>query len=537
MVSAKQSSTSALFFTLLFSTQTMAQSPDKEDYANPTDAKLVGVFEAREQDWRNGAVVYQVLVDRFVPPANLDKKRALYAKPKVLHTWNEVPTRGTYLPSEKLWSHEIDFWGGDLQSLGSKLSYVKGLGADVLYLNPIHLAYTNHKYDALDYQAVSPEYGTRDDVKALAKNVHAQGMKLVLDGVFNHMGRNAPIFKQAEADAASPYRDWFYFGKQYSGGARIWTDAENLVEINLENAKVREHVYASPTSVVQSYLRDGVDGWRLDVAFDIGFKRLGELTAAAHHAKAGSLVVGEIANYPREWFPSVDALMNFTLRGLILRTMRGEMDAKTCGQMIERIIAEAGIEPMLKSWIVLDNHDTPRLANELPNAAPRKIAQVMQFTLPGAPNLYYGTELGMTGGGDPEMRAPMRWDLVNDRNAELQWTKQLIALNKNHRALRVGNFRLVSANKLLAYERYTDRAEDTVIVLANPSGVEIKETVMVANSKLMDNRPMMNLLEPKAKPIAIHSALLDVVVPANGVLVLKPEVAERAGYTPYKRVQ
>ena len=169
-------------------------------YANSFDNALAGNFAAREKDWRNGAVVYQVLVDRFAPPTDLQAKKALYPPPKVLRAWSELPKPGPYNETAKVWSHEIDFWGGDLQSLLSKLDYVQKLGTDVLYLNPIHLAYTNHKYDALDYQQVSPEFGTRDDAKRLAVEVHRRGMKLVFDGVFNHMGRNSTVFKQAEAD-------------------------------------------------------------------------------------------------------------------------------------------------------------------------------------------------------------------------------------------------------------------------------------------------------------------------------------------------
>jgi cyclomaltodextrinase / maltogenic alpha-amylase / neopullulanase len=506
-------------------------------YANQTDQALAGVFAAREADWRNGAIVYQVLVDRFAPSAKLDGKRTLYASPKILRRWDETPKRGTYLPEIKLWSHEIEFWGGDLESVTSKLDYVQALGADVLYLNPIHLGYTNHKYDALDYHKVSPEFGTRDDVKKLASNVHRRRMKLVLDGVFNHMGRNSAAFKDAESNPKSVYRDWFYFGPQYPGGARSWALAQNLPELNLENPKVRAHVFAERDSVVQSYLIDGVDGWRLDVAFDMGFRFLGDLTRAAHLRKPGSLVVGEIANYPKEWFPAVDAVMNFTLREIIIRTVKGEIDAKTSQQMIARLIEEAGIEPMLKSWTMLDNHDTFRLATVLPDDAHRRMAQLLQFTLPGSPNLYYGSEIGMTGGDDPEMRAPMRWDWVRDDNAALAWTRQLIALRKAHRALRVGNFRLVNADKLIAFERYTDRIEDSVVVIANPGKQDLKETILVPNSKLMNGAPMINLLDKNAKPVAIVTALLEVTVPAGGLLVLKPDVKAVDGYTSYKRVQ
>jgi cyclomaltodextrinase / maltogenic alpha-amylase / neopullulanase len=503
--------------------------------ANRFDLAAAGIFEAREKDWRNGAVSYHVLVDRFAPAPNLDAKRALYPAPKKLRSWAELPTAGSYLDTAKVWSHEIDFWGGDLQSLAGKLNYVQGLGAEVLYLSPIHLAYTNHKYDALDYQQVSPEFGTRDDVKQLASAVHTRGMKLVLDGVFNHMGRNSPAFRSAEANVQSPYRNWFVFGPQFAGGARAWALAENLPELNLENPAVREHIYAGRDSVVRSWLRDGIDGWRLDVAFDIGPKYLSELTQAAHAEKPGSLVIGEIANYPQEWFPAVDAVLHFTLRRILLATAAGGIDAPTAGRMIARMVADAGIDNMLKSWVYLDNHDTERLATVLPDLAQRQLAQVLQFTLPGAPNLYYGSELNMTGGGDPEQRAPMRWDLVQSDFAPLVWTKKLIQMHQQNRALRVGNFRLAEANKLLVFERYTDRAADTIIVLVNPAATPVKETVLLTNSKLMDNTQMVDLLGgPEQR---VHSSLMNVSLPAQGVMVLKPNVAPAGGYTNYKRVQ
>ena len=508
-------------------------------YANGTDRALAGTFEAREKDWRNGAIVYQVLVDRFAPSSRLAEKKSLnlYPAPKILREWSETPKRGTYVESIKLWSHEIDFWGGDLQSMGTKLDYIESLGADVLYLNPIHLAYTNHKYDALDYTKVSPEYGTREDVKALAQKVHQRKMKLVLDGVFNHMGHNSDKFKEASANPKSPYRDWFYFGKEFAGGARAWALAQSLPELNLENPRVREYIFNGTDSAVRSYLRDGVDGWRLDVAPDIGFTFLGELTRAAHAQKPGSLVVGEIANYPKEWFPSVDAVMNFNAREIILQTAAGKIDAATAGRMIARVIDDAGIEPILKSWLMLDNHDIARIATTMPDVRQRQLAQVLQFTLPGSPNLYYGSEIGMTGGDDPEMRAPMRWDLVKDENAELKWTRKLINLRKQHRGLRIGNFRLITANQLLAFERYTDRVEDSVFVIANPGAKEITETVLLANSKLMNGGAMIDVMGESSKPFSINSSLITITVASGGYLVFKADTKGQGGYTPYKRVQ
>jgi glycosidase len=500
----------------------------------PTLAQEKSVFSERERDWRNGSVVYQVLVDRFAPSANLAAKKHLYPAPKILKAWGEEAKRGVYSKEAGVWTHEIEFWGGDLASLTGKLDYISGLGVDVLYLNPIHLAFTNHKYDSVDFQKVSPEYGSRQDVKVLAANLKKRNMKLVLDGVFNHLGRNSPIFKEALANPKSPYRNWFYFGDQYQWGVRSWYNVENLPELNLENKAVRDYLFTKPDSVVRSYLRDGVDGWRLDVAVDIGFKYLAELTKAAHLEKPGSLTVGEIANYPKEWFGPVDAIMNFTMREIIIRFARGELNANQTSRMIHTIVDEGGIENILKSWLLLDNHDIERIATFLPDTTQRKLAQVLQFTLPGSPNLYYGSEVGMTGAGDPEMRSPMRWDLVEKQEPTLAWTKQLIQLRKQHRALRVGNLRAIATEKLFAFERYTDKVADTVVVVTNPSKEAVTETVLVSNSRLMNMFQMLDQFSDFKSPIM--SGLLTVTVPAGGYLVLKPDTKTQGGYSTYKRV-
>ncbi len=507
-----------------------------EDYSNVHDRPLIAVMAEREADWRNGAIVYQVLVDRFAPSARLDSKAQLYAPPRRLRGWHEVPRRGDYLPEVEVWSHEIDFWGGDLDSLRAQLEYIDELGVDVLYLNPIHYGFTNHKYDALDYRRISPEFGSREDLRELIDAVHARGMRIVLDGVFNHMGRNAPVFRDALENPHSPYRDWFYFDERFPAGYRAWAGALNLPEINLENPAVRDYVFGAEDSPVRSYLADGVDGWRLDVAYDIGFAYLAELTRAAHRQRPGSLVIGEIWSYPKQWMPALDGVMNFTAREIILAMLRGEIPADQASRMFDRMVADTGIEPLLKSWLLLDNHDVQRLHTEVPDRDLRRIAQVLQFTLPGSPNLYYGTELGMTGGRDPEMRAPMRWDLVDDDNPELRWTRQLLAMRAAQRALRIGEYRPVLSDRLLAFERHTDRVAETVLVVANPGAEPVQEWLSLANSKLMNHGSMRDQLGAGVEA-RVAAGLLRVNLPARSVVVLQPDVAPQGGWTPYKRVR
>ncbi|HRX84717.1 MAG TPA: glycoside hydrolase family 13 protein [Phycisphaerae bacterium] len=523
---------------LIMATESMQptiQAAEAVNYASTYDVKRGEVLAAREADWRNGAIVYQVFVDRFAPANDLDAKRSLYAAPRRLRTWDEQPTRGSLDETAGVWSHELDFWGGDLASLRGKLDYIQHLGADVLYLNPICQALTNHKYDAQDYFTVAPEYGTRADVAALATDLHGRDMRLVLDGVFNHVGRTSPWFLDAVQDPESPYRNWFYIGDEYADGHRGWADVANLPELCLENPAVRARIWGDADSVVQSYLRDGVDGWRLDVATDLGFNYLAELTRAAHAARPGSLVVGENWVYPEEWSPSLDAVMNFYYRQILVHLLAGEMSGAHAGRLIERMIADTGLDPVLKAWVILDNHDLARIGTVWPKPWRRHMAQALQFTLPGSPCVYYGAELGMTGGDDPEMRGPMRWDLATDANEELAWMRRLIALRRGNRALRIGDFRLLDSERVLAFMRRTDRAADTTVIVANATGKTVTDVLPIRDSKVMNWGWLIDELGDVR--VQVKSGIAKVEVPAHTVCVLRPEIPAGRGHNPYKRMQ
>ncbi len=442
-------------------------------------------FKSRAADWRNGAIVYQVFVDRFAPSKSLDSKRRFYAAPRSLKNWDETPVPGHPIESLGLWSHELEFWGGDLESLSGKLDYVQSVGADVLYLTPIAQAFTNHKYDTQDYTKISPELGTRSDVVALAHDVHARKMKLMLDGVFNHMGRTSALFQEALKNPKSLHRDWFSFGSKYPNGYLGWAGVSNMPRLRLETPTLREYLWGGSNSVVKQYLHDGIDGWRLDVAFEIGPTFLNELTKSAHLSKPGSAVVGEISGYPSNWFPAVDGVFNFFLLDVIERSLNGEISGGRVGRIFQHSVEDAGIEHLLKSWLLADNHDTARLASVVPDLAKRKMVLGLQFTLPGSPVIYYGTELGMQGAGDPQNRAPMRWDLVRSSNPVLSWTKKLIQIRKKFPALKYGNFTALDTETLIAFARTTSRLQDSVIVVANPTDGVVHEVLPTRIGRLL----------------------------------------------------
>ncbi len=494
-----------------------------------------GSVDARSLDWRMGPVIYQVFIDRFAPPASLESKRKWILPPRTLKAWSDLPKAGHVDDKLGCWTHELEFWGGDLASLTGKLDYIQSLGADVLNLTPIHQAFTNHRYDAQNYSKVAPELGTRKDVKFLAQNLHRRNMKLMLDGVFNHMGRTSPMFQEALSNPNSKHRDWYYIGKEFKGGYRGWAGASNLPGLRLENKHVRNYLWNNKDSIVKSYLADGIDGWRLDVGFELGPKYLKELTDAAHTAKPGSAVVGEISGYPSDWFPAVDGVFNFLPYALTKAMFRGEMTGGQVGRSLNDMVSDAGIENLLRSWIHLDNHDTPRLASDLPDLADRKIAVALQLTLPGSPVIYYGSELGMKGTGDPANRAPMRWDLVTDSNPDLTWMRKLLGIRKSHPALHYGNFIALQTNQLLAYIRTTGKVRNNVMVVANPTQTTLTEVFPARIGRLQSWGELKDLLS--SERIRCITGMVTVTVPARTVRIFVPVDKKVNGYSPLNRIK
>jgi cyclomaltodextrinase / maltogenic alpha-amylase / neopullulanase len=494
------------------------------------------IFLTREKDWRIGGIVYQIFVDRFAPSLQLDSKRHLYQAPRSLHPWHDLPKRGVKDPNTRYWSHELAFWGGDLNSVLSKIKYLKQLGVDTIYLNPIFEAMSNHKYDTYDYEQISSEYGSMDDFKAFIIQLKKNNLKLILDGVFNHMAVGSSKFTEAVKSNASEYRDWFVFGNQFPTGVRLWHNAPSLPELNLKNTKVRDYLFNGDHSIVKRYLALGIDGWRLDTAIELGYDYLFELTTAAHDANPSSVVVGELNNYPQGWSPAMDGTMLLPLRDLIIQTVKGAISAKVFSRTVEKMIAETGIETILKSWVLLENHDTSRIVNDLPSFSEYKTAKTLQFTLPGTINLYMGEEIGTPGGDDPLNRAPMNWALAEKGNEYSKLHHQLIQLRQNYRALRIGDIKFLDSDHLIAYIRNTNRFDDTIVVVINPTNRPIQEMIMITDPLLKSHNRFIDLLTGEAVTTS-YGILLPISLSAKSFYILKPDLSPINGYSAYKNIQ
>jgi glycosidase len=496
-------------------------------YATSREKKLAPIMKKRAYDWRVGSVVYQVLVDRFAVSKN--SKQSLYPPPKRILNWDQPPKRGQFLGEELgLYQHELDFYGGDLPSLIERLSYLKELGVDTLYLNPIHHAYTYHKYDAIDFRRVSPEYGTLEDLKRLTDILHKEGMYLVLDGVFNHIGSRSHAF-QAAIDPNNPLHkkrtDWFYRDPSSPNGYKAWEGVTNLPELNLDNPAVQKALFADKNSVVAYYLREiGIDGWRLDVAHDIGPKLLTLLNKHAHRYKKDAWIIGEIMRYPTEpWRKALDGSIHFTLRQTILFFLQNQLDGFQMQKIMDDLTHESAYESLLKSWIVLENHDTPRIYDLL-SIEEVRLAEILQFTLAGSPLIYYGHEIGMRGVEDPENRAPMDWSLVSTDNPHLASIRKLIDIRKTLPALRYGNMKVLPTQKqLFAFIRFTHRANQLVVVLVNPTTEILHDHILLSDPYFPTWKKLVDKLGSEYQAQVVDGFIKAKNIPPKSAFILVPE--------------
>jgi glycosidase len=421
-------------------------------------------------------------------------------------------------------------------SILSKIDYLKQLGVETIYLNPIFEAMSNHKYDTYDYERISSEYGSMEEFKQLIKVFKENNLKLILDGVFNHMAIGSPKFKEANQSPSNEYHPWFVFGNQFPTGVRLWHNAPSLPELNLKNRKVRDYLFNGENSIVKRYIALGIDGWRLDTAIELGYEYLYELTTAAHQANPNSIVIGELNNYPQGWAPAMDGTMLLPIRDLIIQTIKGGISAKVFSKVLERMIAETGIDTILKSWVLLENHDTSRIVNDLPSLADYYLAKTLQFTLPGTINLYMGEEIGTPGGDDPFNRAPMNWQVVEKGNLYSKLHQQLIQLRKQYRALRIGDIKFLESDQLIAYIRTTDRYDEVVVVVVNPTHQSVHEMIMITDPLLKSHNKFINLLTGDVV-MTSNGILLPITIPAKSSYMLKPDLSPIHGYSPYKNIQ
>jgi glycosidase len=383
-------------------------------------------------DWLADAVFYQIFPERF---GNGDAS----LNPPGTVAWDSAPT-------------PTNFLGGDLAGIEAHLDHIASIGANTLYLTPIFEAKTNHRYDTVDYFRIDPALGTLDDFRRLVDAVHARGMRIVLDGVFNHCGDQHAYFRDVvENEADSEYVNWFSVEgfpvvTEPTANYRTFMGCVNLPKWNCYNPAVREHHYR----VARYWLDQGIDGWRLDVPFLINLPFWRGFRRVVKEVSAEKCLIAEEWREPDQWLAgdTMDGTMGYVLRNLILgfiadRTLDAREFAAGMNRLYDRI--PAGFHHGMMN--LLGSHDTERVLTHCHGAVESvKDCFTLLFAAAGAPMVYYGDEVGMSGGNDPGCRAGMVWDAEQWDVSTLAHIRALTRARAEHPALRRGAQRVTAVD-------------------------------------------------------------------------------------------
>ncbi|CAH1541257.1 Maltodextrin glucosidase [Vibrio owensii] len=449
--------------------------------------------QSQPPSWVQEQVFYQIFPDRFSASQDEQAIRNAYAQydpDTMVKSWGEA-----------VGSHQNtgarEFFGGDLKGIEQKLDYLDNLGVTALYFNPIFTAPSNHKYDTKDYLNIDPMFGTNEQFAQLCEQIRGKQMKIVLDAVFNHTSVHHPWFdiKQenqgAYGNPDSDFRDYYFFEGQtnkYIG----WKGIGNLPVLNFENEQVRDHIYQGEEAVIKHWLKPpySVDGWRFDV-----IHMLGEGDGAknnAHYVEAfrkatkainpNAYVLGEHFFEATQWLQGgqEDGAMNYygfahPVRALIAKQdiMYDpiDIDALDFKEWMDEARAKVPFANQLSQLNQLDSHDTARFLTLLHGDKEKmRIALALLMTYIGTPCLYYGSEVGLEGGLDPDNRRCFPWDQV----AESEWLplyRDWIRIRKQYKALQSGSLQWLHCDELaMVYARQWK--EETIVVAFNLSKYE-----------------------------------------------------------------
>ena len=491
-------------------------------------------------DWVQDAIFYQIFPDRFAR-SDRNPSGTLPFEP-----WDAPPT-------------PHGFKGGDLYGIAEKLDYLKDLGITALYLNPVFASASNHRYHAFDYYSIDPLLGGNDALHTLLDKAHKKGIRVVLDGVFNHASRGLWQFHHVlECGDGSPYRDWFFFdpdrlsGKKHWGaypgpqemralqhedsvtaiGYRGWWNLPALPKFNTNTPAVREFLF----DIAEHWIDFGVDGWRLDVATEIDDDSFWqEFRQRVRRINPEAYIVAEIWHEAQRWLQGdqFDAQMNYEVTKPMLAFFGGKhldkrilhqqsnyhgihhsIDAHEFANRIDHNLGLYKKDITYSQLNLLDSHDTPRFLSCVGgNKDSLKLATLFMLTYPGAPCIYYGNEIGMEGEHDPDCRRSFPWDEKKWDKDVLAYTRSLTALRKKHPALRRGDYRrLWSMDGIYAYSR---SFEGTTLVMAVNTS-ESPQQVHVTYEAKKSPKPIFG----EASGISVDDRLR-FTVPARSGVILK----------------
>lgn len=476
-------------------------------------------------NWAKSGVTYQIFADRFCRLGEVDFK-----KKGTLHTyWNERPE------IEELGKEyrADDFFGGNVRGITSRLDYLKSLGVTLVYLSPIFKSSSNHRYDTADYLEIDELFGTEEEFASFLAAANDRGIRVMLDGVFNHTGADSLYFNKygnfptlgAYQSENSPYYDWYYFN-HYPTVYDCWWGSTVVPTVN-KSAKGYRDLMLGDGGVIDKWTKMGVKGWRLDVVDELPIDFTTDLCRRIKREGDDVLIIGEVwedasckISYD-EWRPyfmgeQLDGVMNYPFKEAIIALVLGG-DRQKFVETVTRILENYPRESLDVLMNLIDSHDTVRAltclsgvkapesklkranytlsADDYALARDRlKFAATLQYTLPGVPCVYYGDEVGMQGFEDPLNRGTYPWGREDE--VLLAHYRALGKLRADYAELLKGETTFVDDPVLAIYERKGEQG--TLTVLANPSNEPCRRSIK--------GKDAFSLREVNSVVVAPHSA-------------------------------
>ena len=457
-------------------------------------------------EWFGGGIVYQIFPDRFCRlPADSMDVAGLVGNRYMHEHWSDLPE---WRPDPDGEVRNRDFFGGTLRGVASKLPHLAELGVETIYLCPIFESASNHRYNTADYTKIDPLLGTEADFQALCTSAASFGIRIILDGVFNHTGSQSIYFNAdgfysslgAAQSLESPYSDWYTF-HNWPDDYDSWWGIRTLPAVREDSPSYLSYIVEGEDSIIRHWLRSGASGWRLDVADELPDWFIQRIRSVVQETKPDAFLLGEvwedasnkIAYSQRRKYllgSELHSVMNYPFRTALLAFLRGG-DADCFREAMETLRENYPPDAFSSLLNFLGTHDTPRILTELgadripeskearatyclsPAERVRgeqlvRLGSVILFTFPGAHMIYYGDEIGMEGFEDPFNRGTYPWD--DPPSSLFPWFVRLGQLRRSYAPLRRGALRwLYTAGPILAYARDLDGIQMITAVNAGSS--------------------------------------------------------------------
>lgn len=451
----------------------------------PPESWQITVYRPRPLPaWYENAVVYQIFPDRFHRGTDWETRQADAAHPDgwhgprriIVQDWYDTPF---YCKDPTGRVTRWPFFGGTLDGIRQKLLYLKSLGIGVIYLNPIFTAGSNHKYDTADYHTIDPGFGDTETFTTLCREARDLGIRILLDGVFSHTGADSIYFNRygnypepgAYSPEKSPYDSWYRFSPEHPAGYECWWGVDALPNVEETDPGYVEFLCGAQ-GVIRKWLRLGASGWRLDVADELPDSLIRAISQASKEERPDALILGEVwedasnkVSYgqlrPYLLGEELDCTMHYPFRTGAINFLLGRQDAAAFSEAMETIHENYPPSAFYGALNLIGTHDTPRILTvlgeapeDLPEPAQEefrldghgrylavarlKLLQLLQFTFPGVPCVYYGDEAGMEGFADPYNRGPFPW---GKEDGVLSFhVRYLSHLRQEYPVLRSGSF-------------------------------------------------------------------------------------------------